>query len=267
MSILCIGGANIDRKLRLLQAAHPGSSNPAFLSECPGGVARNVASNLLALGLPVRLLTAVGDDDDGRALLEPFDSQGSVIARGVSDSYTAVLDTEGRLVIGLAAMPLVDELRPEKLPTDLPALTVFDLNLPAASVEALLARAGRSRLLAVAVSEPKMNRLPLDLRGLHALLLNEGELAQTPGLADLHARGVARIAVTLGLRGVMISEAGSAPITLSAPRVTVIDVTGAGDAFAAGVCAGLRENEDWEACCRRGLALASAVLQSTASTL
>jgi pseudouridine kinase len=79
---------------------------------------------------------------------------------------------------------------------------------------------------------------------------------------------VQRIAVSLGQRGVMISEAGRPALRLPAPRVAVvIDVTGAGDAFAAGVCAGLWHDEGWEAACRRGLALAGSVLQSTASTL
>jgi len=267
MSILCIGGANIDRKLRLPQAAHLGSSNPAALSECAGGVARNVAANLTALGLPVRLLTAVGDDEAGRHLLAGMDAGSLVVPGAASDNYTAVLDPQGQLLIGLAAMPLVDQLTPERLPNALPALTIFDLNLPALSIAALLARARTSRLVAVAVSEPKMARLPQDLRGLHALLLNEGELAQTPGLADLHARGVARIAVTLGERGVLLSEAGQALQQLPAATIAVAEVTGAGDAFAAGVCAGLWQDEDWPAACWRGLNLASTVLQSTSSTL
>ena len=267
-SILCIGGANVDRKLRLMQAAHAGSSNPALMSECPGGVARNVAANLAALGLPVQLLTAVGDDATGRLLLAGLQDGGSIHIEGVaSDSYTAVLDPQGQLVIGLAAMPLVEHLTPDRLPKQLAPLTVFDLNLPAVSIAALLSRADTNRLVAVAVSDPKMARLPQDLRGLHALVLNEGELAQTPGLADLHARGVARIAVTQGERGVLLSEAGRPSQQLPAAAIKVAEVTGAGDAFAAGVCAGLWQDEDWPTACQRGLTLASAVLQSTSSTL
>jgi len=268
MSILCIGAANLDRKLRLLQALHPGSSNPASLSESWGGVARNVAENLHHAGLPVRLITAVGDDDAGRQMLARLPSSGSLsVAGATSDSYTAVLDGRGELVLGLAAMPLVERLLPPALPDELAPLTLMDLNLPPASIEQLIARARAQgvRLLAVAVSEPKMARLPQDLRGLHALLLNRGELAQTGGLDALHARGVQQVAVTLGPDGVLCSSRGASPVTLSAPPVQVVEVTGAGDAFAAGVCAALFEGADWLSACRQGIALAARALQTEAS--
>lgn len=60
--VVCIGGLNIDRKLRLLAEALPASSNPCEAHETPGGVVRNVAENLARLGLPVALVAAVGDD-------------------------------------------------------------------------------------------------------------------------------------------------------------------------------------------------------------
>ena len=66
--IVCIGGANIDRKLRSEQVLQMGTSNPATLSETPGGVARNVAENLARLGASVQLLTAVGDYAVGHIL-------------------------------------------------------------------------------------------------------------------------------------------------------------------------------------------------------
>ncbi len=89
MSILCIGAANLDRKLRLLEALHPYPSNPASLSESFGGVARNVAENLHRAGLPAQLLTAVGEDAGGRQMLAQLPSSGSLVVAGsASDSYT-----------------------------------------------------------------------------------------------------------------------------------------------------------------------------------
>ena len=43
--IVCIGGFNVDRKLRLLSQALGGSSNPCEAHETPGGVVRNVRPN------------------------------------------------------------------------------------------------------------------------------------------------------------------------------------------------------------------------------
>ncbi len=268
MSILCIGAANFDRKLRLVQALHPYSSNPATLRESFGGVARNVAESLHRAGLPVQLITVVGDDDAGRRMLAELPSSGSLtVAGSPSDSYTAVLDGHGELVMGLASMPLIDRLLPAVLPGQLAPLTLIDLNLPTQTIEHLVvqARTQGVRLMAVAVSEPKMARLPEDLNGLHALLLNRGELTQTGGVDALHARGVEHIAVTLGAGGVRSSSRGHPTLTLEAPAVQVVEVTGAGDAFAAGVCAALFQGVDWLDACRQGIELAARALQTEAS--
>jgi pseudouridine kinase len=53
---------------------------------------------------------------------------------------------------------------------------------------------------------------------------------------------------------------------LPAPAVEVLDVTGAGDAFSAGVCASLYQDpQDLALACRRGLALSALTLQTEAT--
>jgi pseudouridine kinase len=56
--VMCIGAANLDRKLRTIAAMQLGTSNPATAEEVYGGVARNIAENLARLNLPTALLTA-----------------------------------------------------------------------------------------------------------------------------------------------------------------------------------------------------------------
>ena len=283
MGLVCIGGANIDRKLRLLGLLQMGTSNPATGQlETPGGVARNVAENLARLGLPTQLICAVGDDPGGRALLAQaadvgLGTQGCWVAAGeTTGSYTAVLDDSGAMLMALAAMPLTDQLTPELLHKSAAqrrqaALIVLDLNLPADSV-ALLLREAQSHgvpVVAVAVSEPKMSRLPQDLRGLQCLILNRGELQALgdPSPAALHARGVPQLIVTDGAQGVVCSQVGSPPQHLTPPPATAVtDVTGAGDAFAAGVCAGLWQHpHDLPRAARLGLQLAALTLQTEAT--
>ena len=281
-AVICIGGANIDRKLRSLGGLRMATSNPASQHETPGGVARNVAENLARLGLPTQLISAVGDDAAGRALLTHasdvgLSTQGTLVVAGeITGSYTAVLDADGAMVIALAAMPLTERLTPEFLRKSGGArlqarLILLDLNLPAASV-ALLLREAQSHgvpVAAVAVSEPKMNRLPPDLRGLQCLILNRGELRALgePSPAALHERGVRQVIVTDGAQGVVCSQAGSPPQHLAPPPATaVIDVTGAGDAFAAGVCAGLwQQPHELLRAARLGLQLAAQTLQTEAT--
>ena len=285
--LVCIGGANIDRKLRTLAPLQTGTSNPSVQFEAFGGVARNVAENLARLGLPTQLISVVGDDAAGSALLAQAASVGLstqniwVAPGAATGSYTAVLDDQGQMVLALAAMPLIDHMTPQFLRQSnaqrmLARLTVLDLNLPASSVAALLeeARERGNALVAVAVSEPKMDRLPGDLCGLQCLILNHGELQallpkardDTEGFATLHGRGVRQIVLTQGAAGVTCSQAGEPMWHLPAAAVNVVDVTGAGDAFAAGICAGLYQSpQDLDAACKIGLRLAALTLQTTAT--
>lgn len=285
--VVCIGGANIDRKLRTLATLQMGTSNPSVQFEAFGGVARNVAENLARLGLPTQLISAVGDDPAGNALLTQAASIGvstqhTWVARGaVTGSYTAVLDDRGQMLLALAAMPLTDQLTPQFLEQSSAQrararLVVMDLNLPAISVVALLdeARERGHALVAVAVSEPKMDRLPRDLRGLQCLILNRGELqvllpearSDAQAFAALHGRGVRQIVLTQGAAGVVCSQAGEDVRHLPAGAVEVVDVTGAGDALAAGICAGLCQSpHDLAAACGIGLRLAALTLQTAAT--
>ena len=155
-------------------------------------------------------------------------------------------------------------------------MTVADLNLPAASIATLLdsARADITPLVIVAVSQPKMARLPADLRGLRLLILNRGELETRAGRAlpteadvrdacrAVQAQGAQDVIVTCGSQGVFHTQGGEL-VWLAAHQVEVVDVTGAGDAFSAAVCWSLYQgSQDLTLACRRGLKVAAMTLES-----
>ncbi len=281
---LCIGGINLDRKLKALRPLLDGSSNPCIALESPGGVARNVAENLARLGLRTQLLGALGADSAAQTILNHLQSLGVdtraclTFQNANTGSYTAVLDAQGQMVIGMADMAITELLTPEALlnaglaSSDHGArLWMADMNLPEASLKWLAqqAREQKRRLVMLAVSEPKMDRLPHDLQGVDTLVLNRGELAAwrdwfdaTPPqgnaitLAEvgiifpkLQIAGLQRLVVTLGEAGLVCMETGQAqPLHLRPelpPAMQVIDVSGAGDALCAGLCAScLRYPED-----------------------
>lgn len=279
--IVCVGAANLDRKLRALGPLAMGTSNPASAIESFGGVARNIAENLARLGAAVSLITAVGNDTAGRALLAHAQETG-IDTRGAlrlddagSGTYTAVLDAGGQMAVALADMALYDRITPAFLALRqqqraTASLIVADLNLPHDAIETLQQDAARDGvdLVIVAVSEPKMSRLPASLAGVRLLILNEGELAArlkralhgdadlTAACAELQAQGARDVVVTLGARGVLFTTADGVD-HLAAPPAEVVDVTGAGDAFAAAVCLSLQDGaSDLALACRRGLQLA-----------
>jgi pseudouridine kinase len=105
-------------------------------------VARNVAINLASLGCRVLLCSRVGDDEAGRQVRsQPVDtSLISISERRPTASYTAVLEPDGELVLGLADMDVYEELTPSVLLPALPTLReaslwFLDANLPAATIE------------------------------------------------------------------------------------------------------------------------------------
>jgi pseudouridine kinase len=284
--VVCMGAANLDRKLRSLAPLALTTSNPASQVESFGGVARNIAENLARLGTPVALLTAVGSDSSGAALLAHaesagIDTHGALrLEDAASGTYTAVLDANGDMVVALADMALYDRLSPafvaaREAQLAASTLVVADLNLPLDTVDALLAQARRSAvaLVLVAVSEPKMARLPRSLAGVRLLILNAGELATRVGrplpdeaaleaaMREVQAQGARDLVVTRGAAGVLLTQPDGAIARLAAPQAEVVDVTGAGDAFAAAVCWSLAHgdgnggNDDLLLACRRGLHL------------
>jgi pseudouridine kinase len=285
--VMCIGAANLDRKLRTLATIQMGTSNPASAEEVYGGVARNIAENLARLNVPAALLTALGDDSAGRMLQEHaeeagIDTRGSLrLTDTPTGTYTAILDDRGELVVALADMALYDRITPDFLHSRQPqrsaaAMTVADLNLPSESVSALLLDARREAvpLVLVAVSQPKMARLPADLHGLRLLILNRGELETRVGRAlpteaevraacgEVQAQGAQDVIVTCGSQGVFHTR-GAELVWLAAHQVDVVDVTGAGDAFSAAVCWSLYQgSDDLTLACRRGLKVAAMTLES-----
>ena len=289
--ILVIGGANLDRVAKSLAPVAIGTSNPVNLQESFGGVARNVAENLVRMGLPVRLITAVGGDLQGEGLLKHardlgIDTGGSLVVPGSpTGTYTALLEPDGAMVLGMADMAVTDCLSPEALANrrrhwGATQLRVADLNLPAPTLSALIedCRQQDVTLVLVAVSEPKMMRLPQRLEGVSLLILNRGEIItrigrDLPGVTEimtacqeLQTQGVLQIVVTLGEGGVILAGKHDSPRHIPALPARIVDVTGAGDAFSAGVVASLsRHPEDLHRACLLGQRLAVMTLGSLAS--
>lgn len=289
-TFLCIGGANIDRKLRLSASLQNGTSNPVAQRESFGGVARNIAENLARLGGLCSLLSVVGDDAAGQSLLKHAGALGIqtehslVLSGAASGTYTAVLNPAGEMEMAFSEMELCSALTPEVLQQRQSGLAaavmlIADLNLCRASIRFLQEEARRTvkPLILIAVSLPKMVHLPDDLQGVRLLILNRSELEQRAGhhLPDvvslaqacqhLQQQGAEDVLVSLGPQGVGMTNrrAGQHFEILPALPAAVKDVTGAGDAFSAGVCWSLqRVPDDLRLACQRGLQLAAYTIQT-----
>jgi pseudouridine kinase len=241
--VVVVGGANVDVKARTTAPLVGATSNPGTVVRTPGGVGRNVAENLARLGSRVALVSVVGNDPDGDWLLRETASAGvdigPVLRGGPTGRYVAVLDADGDLSVGVSDMAATDALVPEVLDESLlrsADLVVVDGNIPATTVDAVLALGVRAVVDPVSVA--KAQRIAPLLRAdrpVFAITPNEAELAALGSPGELHARGVEVVWVRRGAAGSRLC-AGGGTTALAAPHVEPIDVTGAGDAMLAAFC-------------------------------
>lgn len=284
--IICIGGANIDRKIQVQNDMKFGTSNPANSSQSCGGVARNVAENLGRLGCESSLLTIVGSDHEGEWLFDHtktfVDVKPSLFSADYSTgTYTALLDTDGELVVALADMSIYDSVGIENIEKKWghiasAELVILDTNFPADVLSKIITNCRNENLpLCIKpVSSSKVEKLPKDLRGVTWLIANKEE-AET--LSDIEIKedgdffkaaenilekGVEKVVITRGDGGlIFFTQMGEAGVILL-PPVSIADVTGAEDALLAGIMYSHLKGLQTEDACKIGSACSILTLQS-----
>ncbi|MIL09424.1 carbohydrate kinase, partial [Salmonella enterica subsp. enterica] len=153
--IICVGGAVLDRKYRARAPIVAATSNPADGFRSFGGVGRNICENLARLGAETGFVSVVGDDENGRAIIDHLKRAGAdtrhvgFSGRFPTAEYVAVLEPTNDLALGIADMSIFEELGPLALA---PALTqakagdwvLFDCNLPQETIEWLAGERGKA---------------------------------------------------------------------------------------------------------------------------
>lgn len=281
--ILCIGGANVDRKFYADKSLQQGTSNPVTSTQNAGGVARNIAENLGRLDMHAKLLTVGGIDKDWDYIAEvsePYMNLENVtqFIEATTGSYTAVLNSSGDLVYGLADMDIFELMTPEWLQIHTPVLLqakciLADLNCPKETLAFLsqFARYHQIPLIFITVSAPKMTRLPEDMNGVTWVITNRDEseayFDQGFSTRELAAKwldsGVSNVIITNGKEGAVIGAGTDDIHHVSALKTTeIVDVTGAGDAFSAAVVYAWLQGEEPADIARAGVVNATKTLLS-----
>lgn len=285
--IACIGGIDVDYKARVRTPARHGTSNPVTVTSCTGGVAGNIARNLARLRCEVSLFSVVGKDAAGEAIAGELKSLGigdSHLSRSPSQptaSYTAVLEPDGQLFIGLANMEIFEEMTPawaDQIATELDSFSIWilDANLPAAMIERLLKTHKKSAVvLADPISIAKAEKLKGSLAYVDVIFPNRKEAAVLSGMSakteadvmaaarEIRGRGTGAVVVTLGEEGIYIDNGKRQEFVAAISPARVRDVTGAGDALVAGYAYGVAGGEKDPV--RTALAAASLALETEES--
>lgn len=291
--VVAIGSCGLDIVGRAGEAIRPGVSNPAVLRMSPGGVARNVAENLARLGTEVHLLSAVGDDAEGRLILtQAREAEINVervltVPEARTGAYLAVLDEVGNLRLAMDDMRIVESITPEHLRSCKALLAeasiVFlDGNLSPRSL-ALAVRLAMQAGVPVAADPASVGLAPRFetlLDDLWMFMPNEAEAgALSPaagGQADrvrgleaarrLVARGVEAAVVSLAEFGVAYASTDVSGL-VPAVQTEILDPTGAGDALTAAVLFARLNDIPLDEAVRLGASAAALTLRTPGSVV
>ena len=283
INVLCIGDVMLDVITRINvspQKINFGSDTASRISTSSGGAAGNVAAWLTRTDARSTIVSHVGDDPAGAAIVAEFDalgvSHGDLVIPGETSGVVVVLvDSSGERTMfpdkGANSRLVVE---------DLPDLNSFQAVY--ISGYALLNPLARDGVLAM-IAKIKVAGLPIYFdpasvgamkdvadKELHnwfsmmdVLFLNEEESIYLTGSVDIE-RALNYlldfsqvIVIKRGSAGAIAKARGFDSISLPAVAATVVDTTGAGDSFAAGFIASYSKNHDLTAALQAGGELAA----------
>lgn len=289
VEILAVGGAHIDRRGRIFADTKPGASNPGQWFEEAGGGVFNAACNLSRLGRAVRLVAPRGGDAAGQVVAEAaeragLEDQPVMFLDRATPSYTAILERDGNLVIALADMALYDAFSARRLRArsmrDSLAVSghvLTDANLPADTLAALASfcHSHGKGISAIAISPAKVVKFSAALPRLTHLFMNGAEAEAIAGTRPQNPEDWPALLRMKGLRGGSVTSGSGRTVAFDGPDIAVIepvplseiaDVTGAGDAFAAGFLDARLGGADLAEALRHGTASAAITLASPHAT-
>jgi ribokinase len=281
MSVLVIG--QIGRDLVLRTDGPPSSTESTTIlqrEELLGGKGANQAVGLVQLGVPVALIGVVGDDLAGTVVLQQADADGintqGVVRRGTTALLIDIVGQPPERLL-LEHVPESSLVRVADLDRSASLLEAADtvsiqLQQPPATVLAAARRARQRGLRVVADGAPPRDIQAELLASVNMLRADATEAALIAGQAvttveqaaalgrDLVTRGPELVALAVPDVGdLLVWDRGNQIFEFA--DVDVVDRTGAGDAFTAGLIAALRDGDGPREAGRRAAAAASATVQ------
>ncbi|CAA9580972.1 MAG: Ribokinase [uncultured Thermomicrobiales bacterium] len=276
--VLVAGAINTDLVARVRAAPAAGETVTGLgFAVFGGGKGANQAVAAARSGAPTAMLGAVGRDDFGRQRLADLVNEGIDVASvaEVDDaaSGVALIVVEERTgqnriaYVPGATLGVLPEGACASVRRVRPAVLLATLELPIATLDALLGVARELGVMTVVNAAPESAAGRALLARIDLLIVNEteaGDLLGRPVGSEsgseaalaLAALGPPTVVVTLGAAGAVVAHAGVATL-LPAPTVAVVDTTGAGDAFCGAAAARLAAGDDALAAAAAGVVAGS----------
>ncbi|HEY4629699.1 MAG TPA: PfkB family carbohydrate kinase [Blastococcus sp.] len=255
--VVVVGDVATDVVVVLSGDPAPGSDRPAAIRSRGGGAGANVAAHLARLGTAVVLAGCIGDDAAGAGLAADLAAAGvdlrlRTVPGAATGTIVSLVEPGGQRSM-LADRGANLALRPDDVPAPVPGghlhlsgYTLLDPGPRAGGLAALDAAVAAGCTVSVdpASTGPLgrygVDRWLADTAAATLLLPNSDEARLLTGCVDPAdaARALARrhriVAVSLGADGALWAS-GDLLVHRPAHPTEVVDTTGAGDAFAAGL--------------------------------
>jgi ribokinase len=281
LQVVVLGGAAVDWVARV--EALPRKDSIVLARSCekfPGGSAANVAVGVARLGYRVGFVGKLGDDENGRLLLQAFeyekvDTQALIVERGRATATCFIgVDAHGdRIIFALPGASIIENVEELDLAylRGSRVLYIGPAYAEVATAALAAAREGGSTIFYAPGGDWGADGLayirPL-LEQVDVFIMSRTEAQALTGLDSpaeaarlLCDMGPPLVIETLGLEGVLVASGTGLAQVPAFDVPDVRDTTGAGDAFAAGLIAGFLEGLDWEAAARMGCAVAALKIQ------
>lgn len=266
--VVVVGAVNMDICGTPFTKLITRDSNPGIVRHTPGGVGRNIAHNLRLLDVPVKFLTAFGNDLYASELQASCSELGMDISDAVytdlqTSSYLYITDETGEMMLAVCDTDVADSIDETYLKSKLDILNhadlvMFDGNLTERSVR-FLGEHVTVPLFADPVSCKKAQRLVPVLSELHTFKPNDIEAmfltgAETPeeaagALVDM---GIRRVFVSCGGDGIIAAEKNHI-VHLPCEKTTLVNTTGGGDSSMAALAWAFTQGMDLEQSARAAL--------------
>lgn len=291
--VVVVGDVVTDVVAVLAGEPAPGSDTAARIQLTGGGQAANTAAWLARQGTAVTLVAVIGTDEAGRSRRaelagaavtsalrqDPHAPTGTVIVLTDGADRTMITDRGANLRLRPDDVDRALAGAPDAVHLHLSGYPLLDGGSRAAGRHAL--RAARARGLTTSVDAASAGPLRRCgaaafltwVRDTDLLLANQDEAQALTGLAEPAAMcralalEVRAVVVKLGAGGALWAGHGAGPagsiLAVPAEPATVVDPTGAGDAFAAGLLAAWTAGAGPAAALRAGAALGARAVGTT----
>lgn len=243
MKLAVVGSINIDQTVTAERIPLKGETLPGgSLRYIPGGKGANQAVAMAKLGAQVEMFGCVGDDDNGRKMVENLQANGvetshiqvvSGVPTGIAiitvgDHDNTIIVVEG--ANGRADRAYIDSIKDELLTYD---MVVLQHEIPLDAVHYVVELCAQHGIPTVLNPAPAA-KVPMDIidkvtyltPNEHEAVLIFGEDRTTEELLRVYPE---KLIITQGSRGVSVALASGEVLTVPARKTEVVDTTGAGD--------------------------------------